>query len=94
VVSSRIRNVIADYNPVVGTQAIGLDPTITLVESGAALQVTSSVQSDGKTATLDLHSVLTEGEPLVERELRGAAGRARPRRKAIWAPVVRHSSIE
>ena len=73
VVSSRIRNVIADYNPVVGTQAIGLDPTITLVESGAALQVTSSVQSDGKTATLDLHSVLTEGEPLVERELRGAA---------------------
>jgi hypothetical protein len=73
VVSSRIRNVIADFNPVVGTQAVGMDPTVTLVESGAALQVTSSVQSDGKTATLDLHSVLTEGEPAGERELRGAA---------------------
>jgi type II secretory pathway component GspD/PulD (secretin) len=73
VVSSRIRNVIADFNPVVGTQAVGIDPTVTLVETGAALQVTSSVQSDGKSATLDLHSVLTEGEPAGERELRGAA---------------------
>jgi hypothetical protein len=60
ITAGRIRNAVYDVNPIVGSDAVAFDPAMTGIESGAVLQVTPSVQSDAKSATLDLHSVVAD----------------------------------
>ncbi|MGH7176313.1 MAG: hypothetical protein ACREJC_02930, partial [Tepidisphaeraceae bacterium] len=60
IVAGRFKNVVTDLDPIVAQDSVGFDPVECILESGAVLQATPSVQSDGKTATLDVHSVLTE----------------------------------
>ena len=51
---------VLDVEPVVAERATGWDPTTATVLFGAFLQVTPSVSADGKEATLDLKSTITE----------------------------------
>ena len=53
---------VIDAEPVVAERAVGWDPTVTAVLFGAFLQVTPSVSAEGKEATLDIRSAITEKE--------------------------------
>lgn len=53
---------VLDVEPVVAERATGWDPTTATVLFGAFLQVTPSVSAEGKEATLDIRSTITEKE--------------------------------
>ena len=50
---------ISDLNPVVATDAVGFDPVLSVAEDGAYMQVTPTIQSDGQSAVVDLHSTVS-----------------------------------
>jgi len=51
---------VSDLSPVVGTQAVGYDPTVGTAEDGALLEITPAVQADGKGAWLDVKSTVSD----------------------------------
>ncbi|MFO8013463.1 MAG: hypothetical protein R6X20_09180 [Phycisphaerae bacterium] len=51
---------VLDVEPVVAERAAGWDPTTSTVLFGAFLQVTPSVSADGREATVDVQSTITE----------------------------------
>jgi len=50
---------VCQLSPVVGTQSVGYDAKIAIGDEGAELEVTPAVQTDGKSAWLDLKSRVT-----------------------------------
>lgn len=57
--SQRSWSVVTDVNPVVGTGAVGYDPTTDRATSGATLQITPRLTPDGA-VIVDVHSIVTE----------------------------------
>ena len=58
--SGRARSFVTNITPVVGTQAVGYQPTLEVVNSGALLQITPQLSPDGTSVLLDLRSTVTE----------------------------------
>src|SRR5204863_7176259 len=53
------RAYVSDLNPVVGSNAVGFDPTISTVQSGVLLDVQATVSADRKYVTLTLRPQLS-----------------------------------
>ena len=62
VVSGRTRSIVTDLTPVVGSNAVGYNPTISAANSGVVLQVTPHLEPEGPDArcVVDLHSDVTQ----------------------------------
>lgn len=60
--SQRSWSIVTDVNPVVGTGAVGYDPTTDRATSGATLQLTPRLTPDGA-VIVDLRSLVTETRP-------------------------------
>jgi hypothetical protein len=84
--SGHQRSYVSDLSPIVGTQAVGSDPVTSIVNDGAILQVTPTLQHDGQSAVLDLQSVVVDLVSMDPSPLRataqvattGPAGLSRP----------------
>ncbi|MBC8105153.1 MAG: hypothetical protein H7Z14_01065 [Anaerolineae bacterium] len=57
--SGGLHGYVSKLSPVVGTQSVGYDATMEMGEDGAELEVTPAMQTDGKSAWLDLESRVT-----------------------------------
>jgi hypothetical protein len=67
---------VTDLTPIVGTGAVGYDPTISIASSGVALQLTPQfIPSDNKdpSVVLDLHSSVTETRMPAKKQIRVSA---------------------
>jgi hypothetical protein len=60
--------------PVVAEAAIGWDLNVTALLWGALLEITPCLSPDGKMATLNIHSMISEGKDTKTREVSAAAG--------------------
>jgi len=60
ITSGRQWSVVSKLNPVVGSNAVGYDPTMSVANSGVSLQVTPQIVPQTETAILDLRSTVTE----------------------------------
>ena len=63
VTAGRARSMLSDLVAVVGNSSAAFQPTIDLVLSGTALQVTPVLSADGSMVTLDLRAVLGRWDP-------------------------------
>lgn len=60
------RTTVVDADPVVGENAAMFDLEVRLLHSGLSLQVTPQVDSEGKTALVDIHSIFSDRKPDAE----------------------------
>jgi len=72
--SGRAQTVVCDMAPVVAEAAIGWDLNVTALLWGALLEITPCLSPDGKTATLNIHSMISEGKDVKTREVSAGAG--------------------
>lgn len=59
--SGRAQTLIADLQPVIAEAAVGWDAEVTAMLWGALIEVTPALSPDGKTVTLRVHSMISEG---------------------------------
>jgi type II secretory pathway component GspD/PulD (secretin) len=71
--SARQQAYVSDLNPIVGTQAVAYDPAISILSVGIVLQVTPTLQVDGQSAVLDVHSTIGDPAAMKRFDLRGGA---------------------
>lgn len=65
-VAESMRSYIADAQPVVASNAVAFDPTISVISSGSALQITPQIVPGGAEAIVDVQSVVTQAGAPVE----------------------------
>ena len=70
--SGRIQSYVSDLNPIVAQDAAEFDPSVNTFRAGAELQVTPTIQTDGKSAVVDLHSVVSDWDESTPYEFHGA----------------------
>lgn len=64
-IAESMRSYIADAQPVVASNAVAFDPTISVISSGGVLQVTPQIIPGGAEAIIDVQSVITQaGAPI------------------------------
>ena len=64
---------VSDLEPIVGTRAVGFDPTISIIESGILLDVQGTVSADRKYVTLTLRPTLSRLAALTTFTVQSAA---------------------
>jgi len=72
--SGRAQTLVTDLTPVVAEAAIGWDMDVRALLWGALLEITPCLSPDGKTATLNIHSMISEGKDVKTREVSAGAG--------------------
>jgi hypothetical protein len=60
IASGRGRTAVTDVEPVVGTNAAALDPTVETLQAGAVLQFRATLRPDANLAVLDLQSTVSQ----------------------------------
>jgi len=81
---------VSGLSPVVASDAVGFEPELSVFQDGASATVTPTVQSDGKSAVLDFHSIVSAWERGVPVDLKDLAGSAttRPSTQKPLGPSV------
>jgi len=72
--SGRAQTIMIDMEPVVAESAIGFDVQPTALLWGALLEATPVLAPDGKSITLRLHSLITEGQEVRTAKIQSAIG--------------------
>jgi hypothetical protein len=66
VTSMKEKTYISDVTPIVGQNAVGYDPTISVASDGVKLQVTPQMMPSSDAVVLDLHSDVVQNNPGLE----------------------------
>jgi hypothetical protein len=69
--SGRAQTLLTRLQPVVAEAAVGSDPEFTTLLWGALLEITTSLSADSKSATVNLHTLITEGKEMRTRAIAG-----------------------
>jgi len=94
IVSGRHQSYVSDLSPIVGTQAVAMDPVISVFQAGAELQVTPTIQTDGKSAVVDLHSIVSDWDEAPAYELHGDSSFPTTRGSSVTSAATGTNQIQ
>ena len=72
--SGRAQTLVVDMEPVVAEAAVGWDLNVTAILWGALLEITPCLSPDAKSATLNIHSMISEGKDVKTRTTSASTG--------------------